>query len=167
MAQIKKTQAQDLRNFVAEWRTLGNDWPTAMSKVVAWALKTGRIAQSSQSVVQFWAKKLQEALSQEMYTDPQGRRVRRKHCFPEMTESPTGTKYVQYLWCDIESASPDQMRSSFTYRRDKMVSEGVQLKTDVDSYNDNNKEGVQIQLSLNLTYDVEEALGDGEYNPGK
>lgn len=160
-----KTRKEHLQDIVEEWRGLGNEWPVPLGTVVRWALDTGRIQRSHQSVVDYWCRRFQEALREEMYTDPQGRRVRKKHSFPKVVTFPSGVKHQKYFWCDIETAVPDQMRASVQNRRRQMVADGTQLQVDVNSYNDNNKHGAVLQLNLNLTYDVEEALQDTDYRP--
>ena len=51
---------------------------------------------------------------------------------------------------------------AFQQRRGQIVSDCVQLKRDVDSYNDNQNDGEPIQVPLNFTADVHEhELGEG------
>ena len=48
------------------------------------------------------------------------------------------------------------MEVAFTQRREQIVGDCHQLKTDVDVYNDMKKEKPPIQLELNFTDDVAE-----------
>jgi hypothetical protein len=45
---------------------------------------------------------------------------------------------------------------AFSQRRDQIISDCVQLKADVDNYNQNQNPGDPIQLKLDLTNDVRE-----------
>jgi hypothetical protein len=54
-------------------------------------------------------------------------------------------------------ASHDHMERAFAQRRDQIIGDNLQLKTDVDVYNDLNKgKHPPIQLILNYTEDVAE-----------
>lgn len=159
-----KTRKESLQEIVAEWRSLGYPWPSPLVPICEWALVTGRIDFSQTSQARVIAREMQAALREEYTTDPQGRRVRRKHCYPVQTPSGIKTQRT-FVWCDIESAEPEEMRAAVTYRRGQIVSDAKQLKTDVDSYNDNNANGAFIPLQLDLRDDMVELEQDTEYNP--
>ncbi len=55
-------------------------------------------------------------------------------------------------------APRQHMEKAFQQRREQIVGECVQLKTDVDVYNDINTHEEPIQLILDFTEDVEERL---------
>jgi hypothetical protein len=57
------------------------------------------------------------------------------------------------------------MRLSLQQRRGYIVGDCKQLKTDLESYNQNNSHGAQIQLSFDFTEDLEELDMPPEYNP--
>ena len=48
------------------------------------------------------------------------------------------------------------MQMSFSYKRQLIVMDCRQLKTDIDSYNQNSNEGAMIQGVFDFTYDLEE-----------
>ena len=60
------------------------------------------------------------------------------------------------LWADIETASPEHMRTAFEQRRQSIFGDVRQLKTDMDSYNENNNPTPDkpIQLSFNFDEDL-------------
>ena len=60
------------------------------------------------------------------------------------------------LWDDIRTADPSHMRIAFQQRRQQIVGDCKQLKTDVDSYNENGNPDEPIQLELNFTQDIAE-----------
>jgi hypothetical protein len=65
---------------------------------------------------------------------------------------------VQYtFWAAMGFAPHDHMERAFAQRRESIVGDCVQLKTDVDAYNDMaaGKHG-KVQLELNFTDDVAE-----------
>lgn len=90
-------------------------------------------------------------MSEEYITDPQGRRVRAKHVARIKHDGEQ-----LYLWADIRTADRKHMGVAFQQRRQQIVGDCLQLKTDVDSYNDNSKASPPIQLVLDFTHDVEE-----------
>lgn len=152
--------------LVAEYRRApGTGWPATATAIAKWALDNNRAVYSRLTQQQMLAKSIARSMGEEIFTDPQGRKVRKKHCFPKMVETPSGMKRQLFLWCDIETAQPDEFRSAVQYRRRQMVGNAKQLKTDVDSYNANNAAGAEVQLNLNFARDVIEGEMDTEYNP--
>jgi hypothetical protein len=65
------------------------------------------------------------------------------------------------LWADIRTASRRHMQISFQGRRQQIVGDCKQLKTDVDSYNQNANDGAPIQMIFDFTLDIEE-MGNGD-----
>jgi len=84
-------------------------------------------------------------------TDPQGRIVRAKHV---ARVNRNGEQIP--LWADIRTASQQHMEIAFKQRRQQVVGDCRQLKTDLDSYNENHNTGDSIQISFNFTLDLEE-----------
>lgn len=103
------------------------------------------------------ADDLARAMREDYYTDPQGRRVRAKYA----ARFSSGDKQLT-LWADIRSDPPEHRGVAFQQRRQQVVGDCKQLKTDVESYNDNNPMGAFIQMSFNFEMDLEEIeLTDG------
>ena len=90
-------------------------------------------------------------MREEYVTDPQGRSVRAKHA---MRTEKEGNQLS--LWADIRTASKKHMEIAFQQRRQHIVGECRQLKTDVDSYNQNINHEEPIQMVFDFTFDVEE-----------
>ena len=88
-------------------------------------------------------------MREEYYTDDQGRRVRVNHAARLMT----GEKQ-QTFWDDIRSASRTHMHVSLQQRRDQIVGDCKQLKTDMDSYNENENTGEPIQMVFDFTQET-------------
>jgi hypothetical protein len=90
-------------------------------------------------------------MREELIIDPQGRTVRAKHAARVEQD---GEQLA--LWADIRTAERQFMVIAFQQRRQSIVGDCRQLKTDVDSYNENGNPGAPIQLPLDFTLDVEE-----------
>lgn len=125
-----------------------------MHEVAAWALREGRWEPAASNAVKQCAHELARAARDEYYTDPQGRRVRKKHA---------ARQNQMALWADTETAPPDYMRLSLQQRRMYIVGDCKQVKTDLDSYNDNNAHGAEIQMTSDFTDDLHELDMPQEY----
>jgi hypothetical protein len=91
-------------------------------------------------------------MSEEYHTDPQGRAVRTKHARRVREKGQQA-----FLWDDIRTADRTHMQMAFQQRRQQIVGDCKQLKTDVDSYNDNRSPDDPIPLCLDFSDDVAEA----------
>ncbi|SRR6266496_3368065 len=98
------------------------------------------------------AAEMAAALREEMATDKQGRRYRVNHA------ARISTSGVQHtFWATMGFAPHEHMERAFAQRREQIVGDNLQLKIDVDVYNDLNKgKRPAIQLVLDYTEDVAE-----------
>jgi len=71
------------------------------------------------------------------------------------------------FWDDMRNASEEYMEQAFAQRRNLIVGECVQLKNDVDSYNDNNATGSTIQMVFDFSDDILEREQPMQYRPRK
>lgn len=143
-----------LRQQIVErfYRETGKPEATAHEMAV-WAIKNRIWEPEPSNLAHQLADQLARAMREETFVDPQGRVVRAKHA----ARIKQGEKQLT-LWADMRWATRDHMKVSFQQRRHQVVGECIQLKRDVDSYNDNwAPENAQIQLSLDFTFDVAEA----------
>ncbi len=101
------------------------------------------------------AAEMAAALREEIQTDHKGRRFRVNHAV-RVTKG--GVQYT--FWAAMGYAPHDHMEKAFAQRREQIIGDCVQLRTDVDVYNDMNRGGQrpEIQLVLDFTDDVAEAL---------
>ena len=90
-------------------------------------------------------------MREEYITDPQGRTVRAKH----VARVERDGEQIP-LWADIRTADRQHMEIAFQQRRQQIVGDCRQLKTDVDSYNENRNPGAAIQMVFDFTLDVAE-----------
>lgn len=142
---------EKLQTLVGQYRKTGNKWPATTKEIAAWLIERQLWEPSRGIVLSRCAEEISRALRDEYITDPQGRRVRAKHA-ARLSKGPR----QEVLWDDYRIATRKHMKISFNQRREQIVGDCRQLKTDVDSYNDNANEGAPIQLVLDFTLDVEE-----------
>ena len=98
------------------------------------------------------AEEISLAMHEEYITDPQGRQVRAKHAARYEVDGKQQT-----LWADIRDKNPGtrrHMQMAFQNRRQQIVGECVQLKLDLDSYNQNWTTGALIQSCFDFTDDL-------------
>ena len=62
---------------------------------------------------------------------------------------------VREVWADITDASREHMQLSFQQNRMRILAECQQMKTDVDSYNENYNPGEKLEFSYNFEVDIE------------
>ena len=97
------------------------------------------------------ADDLARAWREEYRTDAIGRRYRAKHA----VRKKEGGKQLTF-WDDIQTAPRAHMESALSQRRQQIVGDCLQLKTDADVYNDQHADGIPIQPHLDFTKDVDE-----------
>lgn len=122
-------------------------------EVAGWAWRKGLHKPNVKTIIDNIAADIAQAFREEYRTDPHGRRYRAKHA--------TTTKYgnrTLSLWGDIDdpNAPHEHFVKSFGQRRQQIVGDCVQLKTDVDVYNSYRRPDEPIQVILDFTVDVEE-----------
>jgi hypothetical protein len=124
-------------------------------ELAGWAYKQGLHKPSDKTIIDVIAADIAQVFREEYRTDRLGRRYRAKHA--AMTR--TGSKTLS-LWGDIDdpNAPHEHFVKSFGQRRQQIVGDCFQLKTDADVYNDVRKPELPIQIVLDFTLDVEEQM---------
>ena len=112
---------------------------------------TRRWQPKSSAIIDQFADQIAHAMREEYITDPQGRKVRVKH----VVRMDQGGKQIGF-WDDMRLAPRQHMEIAFQQRRQQVVGDCRQLKTDMDSYNENYNKGKPVQMSFNFTHDLEE-----------
>ena len=149
---MPNTKSRQLLKIEKEYRLeTGSVGPVDPHLVAAWAIKTRRWEAHAKSLINQCAREIASALRNVYFTDAKGRRVRAKH---SVKISRNGA--VIGLWDDIRTATRTHIDVSFKQRREQIVGDCRQLKTDVDSYNDSHPDEGVIQLVLDFTMDVAE-----------
>lgn len=139
-----------LERYQAE---VGDDGLIDAHAVAEWAYKNGLHKPSLRTVIDAIAADIAQVFREEYRTDVSGQRYRAKHA----VRSKKGDKTLS-LWADIDDdrAPREHFVRSFAQRRQQIVGDCFQLKTDVDVYNAKHSSQNPIQIPLDFTYDVEE-----------
>ena len=146
------TYTEQLQGITNRYVTAGEPWPATAKQIAAWAIRKNLWAPQPASLIARCANELAEAMRDEYMTDPQGRSVRVKHA--AILKPDVGPR--QMVWADIRTATREHMAVAFQLRRQHVLGECRQLKSDVDSYNENRRPTQPIQLVLDFTQDVAE-----------
>lgn len=122
-------------------------------EVAAWAYKNGLHKPNLQTVIDAIAADVSQVFREEYRTDIHGQRYRAKHAVRSKQNNKTLS-----LWADIDDdrAPREHFIRSFSQRRQQIVGDCCQLKTDVDVYNAKDPSQQPIQISLDFKYDVDE-----------
>ena len=148
---------EQLQRIVSDYRVSGQPWPATAHEMAAWAIDSGMWRPHHSAMLRKCAEELSDAIREEYLTDPQGRRVRSKH----MARYGDGPTQVP-LWEDIRTASHEHMAIAFQQRRQQILGDCRQLRTDLDSYNDNYNTAAPLQMVFDFTDDlVEDGNGGG------
>jgi hypothetical protein len=145
------TYKEQLQRIVAEYRKNDQPWPATSHEMAVWAIETGRWQPQRSAMLRKCAEELSDAMREEYITDPQGRRVHSKH----MARYGDGPAQIP-LWADIQTAGRGHMEIAFQQRRQQILGDCRQLKTDVDSYNDNYNDAEPLQMVFDFTDDLAE-----------
>ena len=122
-------------------------------ELAEWAYKRGLYKPSLKTVVDAIAADISQYFREEYRTNENGQRYRAKHAVRFKRDNKTMS-----LWADMDDvdAPRDHFVRSFGQRRQQIVGDCFQLKTDVDVYNGKNASQQPIQIPLDFTLDVEE-----------
>jgi hypothetical protein len=148
----KQGATEYLLSLVEQYRSENMPWPATAQQIAEWAWRRQLYTPQPNAAIRELAGRLSDALREELIVDPQGRSVRAKHV--ARTEQPDGSQLS--MWDDIRTAPHEHMEIAFQQRRNQIVGDCVQLKADVDSYNENRLPPRPIQLVLDFTDDVAE-----------
>ena len=126
--------------------------PSSTREATQWAVEEGLLELPEIDPYDVLAGQMAQALREEFDTDEKGRRYRINHAVRVTTAGVQRT-----FWAVMGFAPHDHMEKAFTQRREHIIGECVQLKTDIAVYNDLTKgKQVEIQLVLDFTDDVAE-----------
>jgi len=154
---------EKLQEFIRSFKHSAGDRPVTLREVAVAAIRNGWWKPTMKSAVDILVHDLSSAARTAYLTDISGRRVRRFHARRVETELPNGEIKQETFWDDITTAEPVHMHKAFQQRRRIIVSDCHQLKTDVDSYNENWNPGNPIQMSWDFYDDVMELDLPTEY----
>jgi hypothetical protein len=123
-----------------------------MKQAAAWAVADNLLVLPEIDPLDILADQMSQALREEYKTDEHGRRYRVNHAV-RVTRG--GVQHT--FWGVMGHAPHDHMEKAFAQRRELIIGDNLQLKTDVDVYNDSFRgKNPAIQLVLNYTEDIAE-----------
>lgn len=145
------TKTEQLQALWHQYEQENGYAPAGTRKVVEWAVKNHYLDLPKIDPIDILAGNMASALRDEMATDARGRRYRKNHAVRIKKDG-----IQQTFWGILGFAPEEHMRKSFSQRREQIIGDCMQLKTDVDVYNDANPKQERIQLSLDFTDDIAE-----------
>lgn len=153
MKRIKKSKREALQELVEKYRDENHVDSVNLDEAAAWLLRNKYWEPRIKRQMDILKEELRIALREEYFYDPQGRHVRKKHA--QRTYKIIDGKPKQLvLWHDITIATRPQMQACSQQRRRGIVMDCKQLKTDIDSYNENFNKSVPIKLLWDFTDDL-------------
>jgi hypothetical protein len=146
------TKSERLQQIWHSYDSERDHKPTSAREAIEWAVAKGILELPEVDPYDVLAGQMSSALREEYQTDSQGRRYRVNHA---MRVTKGGVQYT--FWGVMGFASHDFMEKAFAWRRDQIVGDNLQLKIDVDVYNDMIRgKHPEIQLVLDYTDDIAE-----------
>ncbi|MES2253647.1 MAG: hypothetical protein V4559_01255 [Pseudomonadota bacterium] len=145
------TKNEQLQRAWHMYEKLNGQIPSSAREASIWGVQQGLISLPDVDPYDVLADDMARALREEYAKDREGRRYRVNHA---VRVTRRGVQYT--MWAILQAAPRAHMQKAFIQRREQVVGDLVQLATDVEVYNDMNKEIEPIQLVLDFTHDVEE-----------
>jgi hypothetical protein len=143
-----------VKNYIDRYRSeVRDDGLIDPKDLASWAYKHDLHKPNLRTIIDAVAADISQVFREEYRTTPDGRRYRAKHAATKKVGNKT-----ESLWGDIDdpNAPHSHFVRSFGQRRQQIVGDCFQLKTDADVYNERRKPTEQIQIVLDFTVDVEE-----------
>lgn len=154
-----------LLDVIPAYREAAERWPATARELAVFAINNGYWKPQPSKLVSLCTRDIARAMREEKHLDPQGRTVRTMHAAKNTRVNDDGSETQLVLWEDIRKAGREHMEVAFQQRRNRLLSGCKQLKTDVDSFNENNSLYKTIQMVFDFTKDLEELEQPGEYPP--
>lgn len=142
---------KQMQSLYAEYERSGRPMPADLNDVAEWALQTGLWKPAPELARRKLVEDLGRALREEYFEDEDGNRVRAKHV---ATIKRGGAQFN--LWADMRTASHEHLAAAFAGRRNGVIGDLRQLKTDADWYNTHREGNPSIQIVLDFTQDIAE-----------
>lgn len=142
-----------IKEYILRYKKEVTDGLIDPHELAEWAYKKGLHRPNVKTIINVIASDIAKVFREEYRTDKFGRRYRAKHAATRKN----GNKTLS-LWADMDdpNAPHDHFVKSFGQRRQQIVGDCHQLKTDVDVYNDKRQPEELVQVILDFTLDVEE-----------
>lgn len=148
----KRTKTSMLQAIASEYMAMYGVDHCDPDELADWAIETGRWQDRPYDAHKRCRREIVDAMRLMHFEDPQGRSVRQMH--PVRVKK--GENYV-FEWYKIFELPPDKFKASVALRRDGVLATLKQMKTDQDSWNDNNTCGATLPLFVaDFSADMEE-----------
>lgn len=144
------TFTEQCQKIVEDYRTAGEPWPTTAEDLAEWAVSNERYQLTRGMAINQAKEHMARAMRLEHVRDNKGRSVRRYYAARMYLNGRQMT-----LWADW-NADRSFMEVAVANRRNQVLGECRQLKTDVDSYNERKSPDAPIQITFDFTMDLEE-----------
>lgn len=139
-----------LLGIVEDYRAGGQPWPASAEQLAEWAVANDRYQLTRGMAISQCKEKIARAMRLEHVKDQKGRSVRKYYAARIRDNG-----QVVMKWDDLNADRPF-MEISTANRRNQILGECRQLKSDVDSYNERRCPNEPIQISFDFTLDLEE-----------
>jgi hypothetical protein len=146
--------SNQVKDYIERYKAqTGAEGPLDLHAVAEWAWHNGLHKPNAKTVIDAIAADIAQVFREEYRTDRHGRRYRAMHAATHKH----GNKTLS-LWADLDdpNAPHTHFVRSFAQRRQQIVGDCLQLKTDVDVYNDKRQPEEPVQIPLDFTLDVAE-----------
>lgn len=146
--------SNQMKAYIERYRQeVGSDGLVDPHQIARWAYEHGLHKPNPKTVIDIIAGDIAQMFREEYRVDRYGRRYRAKHAVTRKQNGQTLS-----LWGDLDDPNTPHSHfvKSFAQRRQQIVGDCVQLKTDADVYNDKRKPAEPIQTVLDFTLDVME-----------
>ncbi len=141
-----------VKEYIERYKAeVGSDGLIDLHAVAEWAYRNGLHKPNVRTVIDAIAADIAQVFREEYRVDKHGRRYRAKHATTHKRDGKTLS-----LWADLDDPTAPQSHfvKSFAQRRQQIVGDCLQLKTDVDVYNEKRAPAIPIQMPLDFTMDV-------------
>lgn len=155
------TYATQIKDYIERYkREVGSDGLLDTHDLAGWAFRNGLHKPNAKTIIDAIAADIAQVFREEYRVDRMGRRYRAKHA----AKTKVGNRTLS-LWGDLDdpNAPHEHFVRSFGQRRQQIVGDCYQLKTDADVYNDVRMPDEPINVPLDFSLDVEE-LQQGEHD---
>jgi hypothetical protein len=146
-------RAEQLQKVFRLYEEAHEHVPASAREACEWGVNSGLLELPKIDRYDLLANEMARALREQYETDAKGRRYRINHAVRVTRHGVQMT-----FWAVMGFAPRRHMHMAFTQRRNQIVGDCLQLKTDVDVYNDANEDEAPIQLILDFTDDVAERV---------
>ncbi len=139
-----------LLKIVEDYRAAGCPWPATRDQIAEWAVANERYDMTRGMAVRQCAERIGRAMGLEHVRDKKGRSVRKYYAARVREDGQLVMK-----WDDWNAPRPF-MEMAAANRRNQILGQCWQLKSDMDSYSDRLCPTEPIQMDFNFNVDLEE-----------